>query len=183
MIGVSMTLAAAAASMSLGEQPASNPQVASAAPVTQQFAPSNIAAQAAPSSITAIAPPAFPPIPAFATPSQPPLYAPAETQTWQPPQRECRLAQRKFYVAGNGTIRIYAGDYASRPVTLGPYPQEVALPAPRPGPGEVAVDRVYVEGQASAVVMTTDVPEFRQVYKNLRGSSYFDVKWLPLRNC
>jgi hypothetical protein len=177
VIGVSMTLAAVAASMSLGGSPASNPQTASAAaPATQQIAASTLAAPAA-------SPVIVPAIPAFAAPSQPSLYPPSETLTWQPPQKQCSLTQRKFYVAGNGIIRIYAGDYASPAVVLSPYPQEVAFPVPRPQTGMVAIERIVVEGRASTVVMTSDLPEFRQVYRDLRGSTYFDAKWAPLRNC
>jgi hypothetical protein len=178
VIGVSMTLAAVAASMSLGGSPVSNPQtVSAAAPATQQIAASTMAPPAASPDVI------VPAIPAFAAPSQPSLYPPSETLTWQPPQKQCSLTQRKFYVAGNGTIRIHAGDYVSPAVVLNPYPQEVAFPVPRPQAGMVAIERIVVEGRASTVVMTSDLPEFRQVYRDLRGSTYFDAKWAPLRNC
>jgi hypothetical protein len=31
--------------------------------------------------------------------------------------------------------------------------------------------------------MTTDLPSFRRVYTNLRGSTSFSVQWVPLREC
>ena len=78
---------------------------------------------------------------------------------------------RKFYVAGNGIIRIYASGYVSQVVTLGPYPQEVAFPIARPASGVPAPDTILVEGRAGAVIMTTDVPGFRQVMAADRGRS------------
>jgi hypothetical protein len=118
--------------------------------------------------------------PAVALPPLPPAYAPAPPAA-QP--KQCGLPQRKFYVAGNGVVRIHAGNYVSETVALGPYPQVVAIPASRPTPGETAIDTIVVEGRANTVIMTTDLPSFRRVYTNLRGSTSFSVQWVPLREC
>jgi hypothetical protein len=153
-------------------------------------APATVALQSAPAiaqpQLTANPAPAAPPaitapVPAIAAISPPPLQAPATFQI--PPQRQCELAQRKLYVAGNGVVRISAGEYVSAPVTLGPYPQTVAFPAARPAPGTEAIQTILVEGSASTMVMTSDLPGFRRVFNGLRGSSSFTVKWQPLGNC
>jgi hypothetical protein len=129
------------------------------------------------------APPAIAaPEPAFAAVSPPPLQAPAIAQT-PPRPRQCDLSQRRFYVAGNGVIRISAGEYLSEPVTLGPYPQTISFPAARPAPGTEVVQTIVVEGSASTVVMTSDLPGFRRVLTGLRGTSSFTAKWQSLSNC
>jgi hypothetical protein len=172
-IGVCVTLAAVAAITSLGGPPASNLPPAS---------PQTVASiNQAPLRVAANTEPAFIAMPA--APAQPSFYAPAAAPL--PPQTpaQCSLPLRKFYVAGNGTVRIHAGDYISPPVELGPYPQQVTFPVPRPEPGREAIDTILVEGRASTVVMTSDLPGFRMVFNGLRGSSSFNAKWAPLRNC
>jgi hypothetical protein len=144
-----------------------------------------IVAQDVPTPPQAVANPVPPaatttPLSAFAaiSPPSPPV---AQVPPQRPPQ--CDLAQRKFYVAGNGIVRIHAGEYVSAPVTLGPYPQTVAFPASRPAPGTEAPQTIVVEGSASTVVMTSDLPGFRRVITGLRGESSFTAKWQPLGNC
>jgi hypothetical protein len=151
--------------------------------------PATIALQSVATTTTPMINPA-PPTPAIAAPPPvfaaisppPPLQAPV---VQAPPQKQCDLSpsQRKFYVAGNGVIRIFAGEYVSQPVTLGPYPQTVAFPAARPAPGTEVVQTIVVEGNASTVVMTSDLPGFRRVLTGLRGTSSFNAKWQSLGNC
>jgi hypothetical protein len=183
VLGFSMTLAAVSAAVASLEWPA-DPQPAAIAnqvalksdPVSQPPP----AVQPAPLPAPTTTQPAFaaaPPIPA----PPPPAYAPAVVPL--PPTQCSSQPLRKFYVAGNGIIRIYASGYVSQVVTLGPYPQEVAFPIVRPASGVPAPDTVVVEGRAGTVIMTTDVPGFRQVLSNLRGSSSFEIRWLPLRTC
>jgi hypothetical protein len=184
-LGVSMTVAVVVAVTSLGGMPASNISPASSASaVALQTETSNLQTprpvQTIPMRVTADAETSF--VPLQAAPALPPSYAPAVAPP-PPAQKQCSLPLRKFYVAGNGVIRIHAGDYVSPPVTLGPYAQEVVFPVSRPSPGTEAVDRIVVEGRASTVVMTSDLPGFRQVFNGLRGSSSFDARWAPLRNC
>jgi hypothetical protein len=195
ILGFSMTIAAVTAAIASLEwrddpQPAAVATQVALQQVALQSAPAfqaQPAAQPAPVPAPAkvepiVAPPLPPPLPAYAPVPPPPLpaYAPAPPPA-QP--KQCSLPQRKFYVAGNGVIRIHAGDYVSETVALGPYAQVVAIPASRPAPGETAVDTIVVEGRANTVIMTTDLPSFRRVYTNLRGSTSFSVQWVPLREC
>jgi hypothetical protein len=175
-----VTLAAVVAITSLGGPPAPNQPSASPQTVASinQAPP---APEAAPLRVMANTEPAFIAMPA--APAQPPLYAPSAAPLRPQTPAQCSLPLRKFYVAGNGTVRIHAGDYISPPVELGPYPQEVTFPVPRPEPGREAIDKILVEGRASTVVMTSDLPGFRMVFNGLRGSSSFNAKWAPLRNC
>jgi hypothetical protein len=158
---------------------------ASSAAASSPSVPTAIVAQSVPTPAQAVANPAPPvtttsPLSAFAAISPPP---PPVAQV--PPQRptQCDLAQRKFYVAGNGIVRIRAGEYVSAPVTLGPYAQTVAFPASRPAPGTETIQTIVVEGSASTVVMTSDLPGFRRVITGLRGESTFTAKWQSLGNC
>jgi hypothetical protein len=183
ILGFSMTLAAVSVAVASLEWPAEPQPAAVANEVALKSDPALLAppaVQPAPLPAPTTTQPAFavaPPIPA----PPPPAYVPAPTPA-QPVQCSSQPL-RKFYVAGNGIIRIYASGYVSQVVTLGPYPQEVAFPIARPASGVPAPDTIVVEGRAGAVIMTTDVPGFRQVMSNLRGSSSFEIRWLPLRTC
>ena len=109
----------------------------------------------------------------------PPAAAPAPV----PPQAQCSLVQRKFYIAGNGVVRVRDGDFVSSAVVLGPYPQQVLMDLPRPANGFSPPETIVVEGRASTVVMTSDLPGFQKVINHLRGASSFGVQWAPLKNC
>jgi hypothetical protein len=107
---------------------------------------------------------------------------PTSSPTSEPASRQCGLAQRKFYLAGNGTIRVRAGENVSPPIELEAYPKEVVFPVSRPQSGPVE-ETVVVEGTARTVIMTSDLPGFRKTFNRLRGSSSFQAHWQPLRNC
>ena len=108
--------------------------------------------------------------------------APTSSPTSEPASRQCGLAQRKFYLAGIGTIRVRAGESVSPPIELDAYPKEVVFPLSRPQSGPVE-ETVAVEGVARTVIMTSDLPGFRKTFNRLRGSSSFQAHWQPLRNC
>jgi hypothetical protein len=190
ILGFSMTIAAVTATVASLEWRDDPPPAAVATQVALQSAPALQAppvAQPAPLPAPArvepvVAPPPPPPLPADAPVPPAPLPAYAAAPPLAQP-KQCSLPQRKFYVAGNGVIRIHTGNYVSETVALGPYPQIVAIPASRPAPGETAIDTIVVEGRANTVIMTTDLPSFRRVYTNLRGSTSFSVQWVPLREC
>ena len=173
-IGAALTFIAVAAVLS-GPQPLPGSKAPAApvyATVTEAPSPANVAT-----------------VPAFggalqaalvAAPDQPsaPTYAPPA-----PTQKQCRLPQRKFYVSGSGIIRVHDGIYVSAPVVLDSDPQEVTFPILRPEVGTSANETITVEGSASTVLMTTDYPGFRQVFRRLRGATTFIVHWVSLRNC
>lgn len=135
-------------------------------------APSNTISPGAPVGAMPTAPVADPIRPA------PPVSAVAPA----PPPKQCDQPQRKFYVSGNGTIRIHDGADVSAPVVLDVYPQEVIFPLARPAAG-ASEETITVEGNASAVVMTSDLPSFRQTFYRLRGATSFIAHWVSLRNC
>jgi hypothetical protein len=99
-----------------------------------------------------------------------------------PPPKQCDQPQRKFYVSGNGTVRIHDGTDVSAPVVLDVYPQEVIFPTARPAAG-ASEETITVEGNASAVVMTSDLPSFRRTFYHLKGAASFIAHWVSLRNC
>jgi|HubBroStandDraft_6_1064221.scaffolds.fasta_scaffold378818_1 hypothetical protein len=176
-LGACVMLAAVVAITTSDESSSSAAASSPPAPIVAQnvsMPPQTVASPAPPAAIAA-------PLQAFV--AAPPLPPPPVAQV--PPQRstQCDLAQRKFYVAGNGIVRIHAGAYVSAPVTLGPYPQTVAFPASRPAPGTETIEAIVVEGSASTVVMTSDLPGFRKVITGLRGESSFNASWKSLGNC
>jgi hypothetical protein len=174
-IGATLTLVAVAALLSGG--PKLSPELAD--PAAQEYtttaaAPSPASAPTAPVPYSA---PAMALVAAPASASAPAYASPA------PAQKQCRLPQRKFYVSGSGTVRVHDGIYVSAPVVLDIYPQEVVFPLARPESGTSADDTITVEGNASTVIMTSDYPDFRQVFRRLKGSTTFTAHWVSLRNC
>jgi hypothetical protein len=174
-VGAAVTLAAVATVVALSSPSTSTRPVSQVETAYSNPAPAvgaEVATTAAVSAVPAIAvaPPAPPPVQ---------TYSPAPV----PPQTQCSLIQRKFYVAGNGIIRIRDGDFVSTPVELGPYPQVVLMDLPRPANGFSAPETIVVEGRATTVVMTSDLPGFQKVINRLRGTSSFGVQWAPLKNC
>jgi hypothetical protein len=171
-IGVTLTIAAVAAVVTLSGEP-SAPAAPPAATVETAYASP---AAPPPAEVATAAPVAAAPA-MFVTP---PAVAPAPVVQ---PQTQCGLVQRKFYIAGNGIIRVRDGGFVSAPVVLGPYPQEILMDLPRPASGFSAPETIVVEGRATTVVMTSDLPGFHMVINRLRGTSSFDVQWAPLKNC
>jgi hypothetical protein len=158
-----------------------------------------------PAAETLIAPPASPPSAPIAivdsnlvhqqTPSyafnvpQAPAYAPDQRQapSYAPDrsqqENQCFVLQRKFYFVGRGVIRVRAGGFVSAPVSLDANPQEVVLPLLRPVAGPGVTETIFIDGNAGLVVMTSDLPNFRQVWNNLHGSATFYATWKPMRKC
>jgi hypothetical protein len=169
-IGAALTIAVVAAAVTLGE-----PSAPSTAPTQAVQTAYASPAAPAPAEVATAAPVAAAPAMFVA----PPAAAPAPV----PPQTQCSLVQRKFYIAGNGVVRVRDGDFVSSAVVLGPYPQEVLMDLPRPANGFSPPETIVVEGRASTVVMTSDLPGFQKVINHLRGASSFGVQWAPLKNC
>ena len=169
-IGAALTIAVVAAAVTLNEPSA--PPAASTAPIQTAYAGPAAPAPAEPATAAAVA----------AAPAMlfvPPAAAPAPV----PPSTQCSLVQRKFYIAGNGIVRVRDGDFISSAVVLGPYPQQVLMDLPRPANGFSPPETIVVEGRASTVVMTSDLPGFQKIITHLRGASSFGVQWAPLKNC
>ena len=122
-----------------------------------------------------------PPAPAYA-PDQPPApsFAPDRSQQ----ENQCFVLQRKFYFVGRGVIRVRAGGFVSEPVSLHALnPQGGVLPLLRPVAGARVEETIFIDGNAGLVVMTSDLPGFRQIWNNLHKTATFYVTWKPMRRC
>jgi hypothetical protein len=164
-LGAVVTVATVAAfMMSSSPQPASEAalQAATTSPAISSPAPVSVPA---PVTTAAVTPP-----PALAT-------APAEAA-----QKECKLIKtRRFFVTGEGSVRVRADNYVSPSISLSNTPQLVELPMLRPSEGEVK-QHIVVEGKAPFVILTTDF-DFTQGLQ-VDGKSDFDIWWgTPLKNC
>jgi hypothetical protein len=97
---------------------------------------------------------------------------------------QCQMFQRKLLVSttsSGGTVRLREGNYLSPPIKLGAEPTAVVFPLPRPE--AVPVEEVItIEGNASDVVITSDVTALRRVF-NVTGVTAFNVTWKPMKNC
>jgi hypothetical protein len=181
-IGATLTLVTVAAVFS-SQQPSPG-STAPAAPVYATVTPAPPPADIATAPVPVVSAPPAPLVFAPDPPSPPVYAAPAPAYVpAAPAQKQCSLPQRKFYVSGNGTIRVHDGMYVSDPVVLDLTPQEVTFPLARPASGLSEDETITVEGSASTVLMTTDYPGFRQVFHRLRGATSFVVHWVSLRNC
>ncbi len=97
---------------------------------------------------------------------------------------QCQMIPRKLLVStetGGGTIRLRAGSYLSPPISLGRTPQEVVFPAARPTAGFVE-EVIAVEGNASNLVITSSLTNFRQVL-DVAGVAAFNLRWMAMKNC
>jgi hypothetical protein len=163
-LGVVVTVATVAAfMMSSSPQPQTTmaPQAATTFAAISTPAPVNVAAPVTTAMVT--------PPPALAA-------APAP-----PEQKDCKLLHRRFYVTGQGTIRLRTAGYVSPPISLGDTPQLVDLPMLRPTQGE-AEQKFVFEGKAPFLILTTDYPDFHQGL-TVNGSTDYDMTWAPLKNC
>jgi len=98
--------------------------------------------------------------------------------------RQCQLIPRKILVSttvGSGTVRFRASGYLSPPFTLTTQPQAVVFPLPRPDTTPVE-EVISVEGNATDVVITSDVTDLRKVF-DVVGSYTYTVKWAPMKSC
>jgi hypothetical protein len=121
-----------------------------------------------------------PQAPAFAPDQrQAPSYAPDRSQQ----ENQCFVLQRKFYFVGRGVIRVRASGFVSEPISLDANPQEVVLPSLRPVTGPGVKETIFIDGNAGLVVMTSDLPGFRQAWNNLHETATFYATWKPMRKC
>jgi hypothetical protein len=125
---------------------------------------------------TTMAPQAATTLAASVTP--PPALAAAPAP---PAQKDCKLLHRRFYMTGQGTIRLRTDGYISPPISLGDTPQLVDLPMLRPTQGE-AEQKFVFEGKAPFLILTTDYADFHQGL-TVNGSTDYDMTWVPLKNC
>lgn len=97
---------------------------------------------------------------------------------------QCQMINRKLLVSttsGSGTVRLREGNYLSPPITLSGVPQAVVFPLPRPDVTPL-MEVLTVEGQATDVVITSDVTGSRRTY-DVHGIQPFTVNWKPLKSC
>jgi hypothetical protein len=98
--------------------------------------------------------------------------------------QQCQLMARKLLVStttGGGTVRLRGGSYLSPPMILSSTPQGVVFPLARPDVVPVQ-EVITIEGNASNVVITSVVTNFRRVY-DVHGVTAFDVTWKPIKSC
>jgi hypothetical protein len=163
-LGVVVTVATVAAfMMSSSPQPSATmaPQAATTFAAVSAPAPVNVAAPVTTAMVT--------PPPAIAVAPAPPA------------QKDCKLLHRRFYMTGQGTIRLRTDGYVSPPISLGDTPQLVDLPMLRPTQGE-AEQKFVFEGKAPFLILTTDYADFHQGL-TVNGSTDYDMTWVPLKNC
>jgi hypothetical protein len=162
-LGAVVTVATVAAfMMSSSPQPSTTmaPQAATTLAAVSAPAPVNVAAPVTTATVT---PPAVAAAPALAE------------------QKDCKLLHRRFYLTGQGTIRLRTDGYISPAISLGDTPQMVDLPMLRPTQGE-AEQKFVFEGKAPFLILTTDYADFHQGL-TVNGSTDYDMTWVPLKNC
>jgi hypothetical protein len=142
--------------------------------------PSTAVATQAATTLAAVSTPAPVNVPALVTAAvtPPPAVAAAPALA---EQKDCKLLHRRFYMTGQGTIRLRADGYISPPISLGDTPQVVDLPMLRPTQGE-AEQKFVFEGKAPFLILTTDYVDFHQGL-TVDGSTDYDMTWAPLKNC
>jgi hypothetical protein len=99
--------------------------------------------------------------------------------------KQCQMIPRKLLVSttqGSGTVRFRASGWLSQPFTLTTQPQAVVFPLPRPDtvPAE---EEITIEGNATDLVLTSEVSEYHRVFDNVSGTSVFSVQWKPMKGC
>jgi hypothetical protein len=98
---------------------------------------------------------------------------------------QCKVVQREFLVsttAGSGTVRLREGNYLSPPITLSTQRQSVVFPVPRPEttPEEKVIT---IEGNATDVVLTSPVTDWKHEFPNVTGVVAFTANWMPMKRC
>jgi hypothetical protein len=99
--------------------------------------------------------------------------------------KQCQMIPRKLLVSttqGSGTVRFRASGWLSQPFTLTAQPQAVVFPLPRPD-SVPAEEEIIIEGNATDLVLTSEVSEYRRVFDNVSGTSVFSVQWKPMKGC
>jgi hypothetical protein len=98
--------------------------------------------------------------------------------------KQCTLMQRRLLVVtetGGGTVRFRASGWLSPPFTLTTQPQVIVFPLPRPGDAPVS-EQISVEGNATNVVITSEVTDLHQVF-DVPGVYTYTVTWAPRKSC
>lgn len=120
---------------------------------------------------------------AISTSNPAPISAPLEATPTTTTQ--CSSVARRLMVSsngGSGMVRFRAGSYVSPPFILNNRPANLVFPLPRPDTTPVE-EVITIEGNATGVVLTSDLTGFRQEFDRVAGSSVFTVKWMPLKTC
>lgn len=103
-----------------------------------------------------------------------------------PETSKCYVVQRKLLVASTaengGTVRFRSGTWVSPPMVLSTQPQPIVFPLPRPQDQPV-VEHITIEGNATGMILTSDVTEFRRVYDAVMGAMPLQVNWMPIKTC
>jgi hypothetical protein len=96
----------------------------------------------------------------------------------------CQLMQRRLLVSttqGSGTVRFRASGWLSPPFTLTTQPQVVVFPLPRPDTTPVE-EVISVEGNATDVVITSEVTDLHKVF-DVVGAYSYTLTWAPRKTC
>ena len=99
--------------------------------------------------------------------------------------KECQLIQRRLLVStqtGNGTVRFRASGWESPPFKITKEPQVIVFPLPR-SDSMPAPEDITIEGNATNIVLTSEITEYRQVFDRVDGSLTFRVSWKPMKGC
>jgi hypothetical protein len=99
--------------------------------------------------------------------------------------KECQLVQRRLLVStenGSGTVRFRASGYLSPPFKITREPQVIVFPLPRSDTA-LAPEDITIEGNATDIVLTSEITEYRQVFNRVDGSFTFHVDWKPVKGC
>jgi hypothetical protein len=99
--------------------------------------------------------------------------------------KECQLIQRRLLVStenGNGTVRFRASGWESPPFKITKEPQVIVFPLPR-SDSMPAPEDITIEGNATNIVLTSEITEYRQVFDRVDGSLTFHVAWKPMKGC
>ena len=99
--------------------------------------------------------------------------------------KECSLIQRRLLVStesGSGTVRFRASGWESPAFKITREPQVIVFPLPRSDTA-LAPEDITIEGNATDIVLTSEVTQYRQVFNRLDGSFTFHVDWKPVKGC
>jgi hypothetical protein len=111
-----------------------------------------------------------------------PVAAPAQAM---PAANQCQRVPLMLLVsttAGGGTVRFREGDYLSPPIKLSTQPQTVTFPRLRPETTMVE-EVITIEGQATDLVTTSPLTNYRMVYPIVDGLLPITARWIPFKSC
>jgi hypothetical protein len=102
------------------------------------------------------------------------------------PQPQCGVVKREVLVStisGSGTVRLREGSYLSPPVSLSTTPQRVVFPVDRPQTIASGEEVITIEGNATDVVLTSPLTNWRKVFEKVTGVVAFSTQWAPAKGC